>query len=66
MYPRSCPRWAKCYLLDMLHISQGSGLTHAKKRVCVPPSYQAPPSMGFSRQEYWSGLPLPSSYAIIS
>ena len=23
--------------------------------------YQAPPSMGFSRQEYWSGLPLPSS-----
>ena len=23
-------------------------------------SYQAPPSMGFSRQEYWSGLPFPS------
>ena len=22
--------------------------------------YQAPPSMGFSRQEYWSRLPLPS------
>ena len=22
-------------------------------------AYQAPPSMGFSRQEYWSGLPLP-------
>ena len=22
--------------------------------------FQAPPSMGFSRQEYWSGLPLPS------
>ena len=21
--------------------------------------YQAPPSMGFSRQEYWSGLPFP-------
>ena len=21
---------------------------------------QAPPSMGFSRQEYWSGLPFPS------
>ena len=21
-------------------------------------AYQAPPSMGFSRQEYWSGLPL--------
>ena len=23
-------------------------------------AYQAPPSMGFSRQEYWSGLPFPS------
>ena len=23
-------------------------------------AYQAPPSMGFSRQEYWSGLSLPS------
>ena len=25
-------------------------------------AYQAPLSMGFSRQEYWSGLPLPSLY----
>ena len=23
-------------------------------------AYQGPPSMGFSRQEYWSGVPLPS------
>ena len=23
-------------------------------------AYQAPPSMGYSREEYWSGLPLPS------
>ena len=23
-------------------------------------AYQAPPSMGFSRQQYWSGVPLPS------
>ena len=23
-------------------------------------AYQAPPSVGFSRQEYWSGLPFPS------
>ena len=23
-------------------------------------AYQAPLSMGFARQEYWSGLPLPS------
>ena len=24
-------------------------------------AYKAPPSMGFSREEYWSGLPFPSS-----
>ena len=26
--------------------------------------YQASPSMGFSRQEYWSGLPFPSSFIL--
>ena len=26
-------------------------------------AYQAPSSMGFSRQEYWSGVPLPSPHA---
>ena len=26
-------------------------------------AYQAPPSMGFSRQEFWSGVPLPSPSA---
>ena len=36
-------------------------------RVCLfatswPAAYQAPPPMGFSRQEYWSGLPLPSPW----
>ena len=37
-------------------------LSHA--RLFMTPwteAYQAPPSMGFSRQEYWGGLPLPSS-----
>ena len=29
-------------------------------------AYQAPPSMGFSRQEYWSGVPLPSPSLIYS
>jgi len=32
-------------------------------RVCVTPqtaAHQAPPSLGFSRQEHWSGLPFPS------
>ena len=35
-------------------------LSHA--RLLVTPwtaAYQVPPSMGFSRQEYWSGVPLP-------
>ena len=27
-------------------------------------AYQAPPSMGFSKQEYWSGLPFPSPIII--
>ena len=27
-------------------------------------AHQAPPSMGFSRQEYWSGVPLPSPPSI--
>ena len=29
-------------------------------------AYQSPPSMGFSRQEYWSELPLPSPKKIFS
>ena len=31
-------------------------------------AHQGPPSMGFSRQEYWSGVPLPSpaKYSIIT
>ena len=32
-------------------------------RLLVTPwteDYQAPPSMGFSRQEYWNGVPFPS------
>ena len=28
-------------------------------------AHQAPPSMGFSRQEYWSGVPLPSPNRIL-
>ena len=29
-------------------------------------AFQAPPSMGFSRQEYWSGVPLPCVKEIAS
>ena len=34
----------------------------SRVRLCDPETtaHQAPPSLGFSRQEYWSGLPFPS------
>ena len=37
--------------------------TFSRVRPSVTPwtaAFQAPPSIGFSRQEYWSGVPLPS------
>ena len=40
----------------------------SRVRLFVTPwtaAYQAPPSMGFSRQEYWSGVPLPSPLVYI-
>ena len=38
-----------------------SRLSHVR-RLATPwtAAYQAPPSMEFARQEYWSGVPLPS------
>ena len=35
----------------------------SRVQLCATPwtaAYQAPPPMGFSKQEYWSGMPLPS------
>ena len=29
-------------------------------QLCLTAAHQAPPSLGFSRQEHWSGLPFPS------
>ena len=40
----------------------------SRVQLCVTPwtaAHQAPPSMGFSRQEYWSGVPLPSLMNLI-
>ena len=45
-------------MLLLLLLSSFSRVRH-----CGTPetaAHQAPPSMGFARQEYWSGLPLPS------
>ena len=47
-----------CMLLRLLLLSRFSCV-----RLCVTPemaAHQAPPSLGFSRQEHWSGLPFPS------
>ena len=45
-------------LLMLLPLSRFS-----RVRLCATPqmaAYQAPPSLGFSRQEHWGGLPFPS------
>ena len=47
------------FLLQCMKVKSESEVA----RLLVTPwtgAYQAPPSVGFSRQEYWSGVPLPS------
>ena len=47
-----------CLLLLLLLLSRFS-----RVRLCATPqtaAHQTPPSLGFSRQEHWSGLPFPS------
>ena len=49
-------QWNEWLLLLLL-----SRFSHVQ--LCVTPqtaAYQAPQSLGFSRQEHWSGLPFPS------
>ena len=41
----------------------------SRVRLCAAPqtaAHQAPPSLGFSRQECWSGVPLPSPEQSVS
>ena len=40
-------------------VREGRGCFKRKRRAWAV-AYQAPPSVGFSRQGYWSGLPFPS------
>ena len=47
--------------LSLLLLLPLSRFSHV--RLCATPqtaAHQAPPSLGFSRQEHWSGLPFPS------
>ena len=47
--------------VHLVSISEVKLLSHVQLfAILWTVDYQAPLSMGFSRQEYWSGLPLPS------
>ena len=50
------------FLLQCMKVKSESEVTQSCPILATPwpTAYQAPPSMGFSRQEYWSGVPLPS------
>ena len=55
---RACVCVCVCVLLLLLLPSRLSPV-----RLCATPqtaTHQAPPPLGFSRQEHWSGLPFPS------
>ena len=48
-----------------MHIMKVKVKSFSRVRLFVTPctvAYQAPPSMGFFRQEYWSRLPFPSPW----
>ena len=61
-YQTSYASSSTCNIVLSLHLLLL--LSHfSRVRLCATPwtaAHQAPPSMGFSRQEYWSGVPLPS------
>ena len=41
----------------------------SRVQLCATPemtAHQAPPSLGFSRQEHWSGLPFPSPFHVLA
>ena len=51
------------FLLQCKKVKSENEVTQSCPQLLVTPwtaAHQAPPSMGFSGQEYWSGLPLPS------
>ena len=50
------------FLLQCMKVKSQSEVAHRVRLLATPwaAAHQAPPSMGFSRQEYWRGLPLPS------
>ena len=51
-----------------MKVRSGSEVAQSCPTLATPwtAAYRAPPSMGFSRQEYWSGVPLPSLNHIVN
>ena len=52
------------FLLQCVKVKSGSEVAQSSPTLATPwtTAYQAPLSMGFSRQEYWSGLPFSICY----
>ena len=50
------------FLLQCMKVKSESEVAQSCPTLATPwtAAYQASPSMGFSRQKYWSGVPLPS------
>ena len=51
------------YTVSLVLERKVKGKSLSRVRLLATPwtaAHQAPPSMGFSRQEYWSGVPFPS------
>ena len=50
------------FLLQCMKVKSESEVAQLCPTLATPwtVAYQAPPSMGFSRQEYWGGVPWPS------
>ena len=50
------------FLLQCMNVKSEREVAQSCLTLATPwtAAYQAPPSMGFSRQKYWSGVPLPS------
>ena len=54
------------FLLQCVKVKSESEVAQSCPNLATPwtAAHQAPPSMGFSRQKYWSGVPLPSPMII--
>ena len=57
------------YPLEMITAATAAAKSLSRVRLLATPwtaAHRAPLSMGFSRQEYWSGMPLPSPFEFAS